>query len=755
MEIIQYHQYNQSIGKSKLLSSTAGVGSIITTKMGYYILVSDINKWKFVNKAHHIIDEIRNEETDELSWYEKAKSRITNRGLSFVNDKRFVDFLKSEEVMGLSNLVCLLSIPDIAINEVFNTPKWKDHHPIAKRLKELDEESKAEDYMVMGTHFPKWFINSKKKLKQYSEWKHLWITNGQKSYNFVPPRDVTTPIKDSQGNQILIKQKDKDGGEKTIPLFKKLKQTNLILICPNGHLSDIPWARFLKWKSERVSNNDIGLHLFDIDKCCTNPDLEWSESTTKSDGYGSIFIECKNCGLGGGNNKINLEGINNLKPLCRGEKPWEIDLKQDGDSIPPYENCVRINPGRCRECNETHSPPHMRVSLVTGNSVYFANGFSSLYIPQHLAEDIDPLLLEGLKRCEAKYERYLKAFPETTKPDFWKKLDKEDFIIDNGFIENGVILIDLRELEKAFLNVDEGDDYNDPFETYRWQEYQCFINNDSILDSEENKGISFCDINLNDFLSLFFHKIQQVEELKVTQVQMDFSRVRPKERIIVGNEVRESTEGKNIFSIESNDVFVIPANETFGEGLFFQFRDDKIQEWISNNISKESRFNRFFENQDLTSQGASTKQKIRNNGPKHFLIHTFSHMLMRELEFSCGYPTASLKERLYISNNPENPMSGVLIYTAEGAEGSMGGLVWQGQPEKIEELIKKGLERAIDCSSDPLCWESDGQGIFDLNLAACFSCSLVSETACEEWNLGLDRRVLVDTEFGYFKNVIT
>ena len=99
-------------------------------------------------------------------------------------------------------------------------------------------------------------------------------------------------------------------------------------------------------------------------------------------------------------------------------------------------------------------------------------------------------------------------------------------------------------------------------------------------------------------------------------------------------------------------------------------------------------------------------------------------------------------------------MSGLLIYTAEGSEGSMGGLVSQGEPEKVLEIIKKGLERSVNCSSDPLCWESDGQGIFDLNLSACFSCSLVAETACEEINLGLDRRVLVDEKFGYFNNII-
>ena len=63
--------------------------------------------------------------------------------------------------------------------------------------------------------------------------------------------------------------------------------------------------------------------------------------------------------------------------------------------------------------------------------------------------------------------------------------------------------------------------------------------------------------------------------------------------------------------------------------------------------------------------------------------------------------------------------------------------------------------RALNCSSDPLCWESEGQGVFNANLASCFSCSLVSETTCEEMNLGLDRRVLVDENFGYFKSILT
>ncbi|MFD2271450.1 hypothetical protein ACFS07_10660 [Undibacterium arcticum] len=41
--------------------------------------------------------------------------------------------------------------------------------------------------------------------------------------------------------------------------------------------------------------------------------------------------------------------------------------------------------------------------------------------------------------------------------------------------------------------------------------------------------------------------------------------------------------------------------------------------------------------------------------------------------FECGYSTASLRERLYISSDATAPMAGILIYTAAGdSEGTMG-----------------------------------------------------------------------------------
>ena len=756
MKVLKQNQYNQGVGKYKLLSSTSGVGSIITTKLGSYVLISDINKWRFIKWANSKIEIVRTNNTDDRKVYEQSKSEISNRGIEFIDDQRFIKFIKSEKK--LENLVCLIGIPHMALNESFNTPNWKNH-PIRTALERTGEqfEGVSSHYMINGTHFPKWFKNGKGDLKKIGEWFSLWERECRshpqtlKLDYFAPPRDAGHFIRE-------MPSKNEDGNTITIREYKTLEQTNLILICPNGHLSDIPWAKYLRWKTEKYlrirKDDDNGEDLLSNEKvgpCCSNPKLKWTESKTKSEGYGSIYIECNSCGLGSGSDKdkpkINLEGINSLEPHCIGQKPWELDL--DNPTIIPYENCFIRN-------DNNNGREKMRIALVTANNVYYANGFSSLFIPMHIAENKPKELKESINILEKKYTKHFER-TAITRNDYWNtKFNFNDFLIDNDINpENEAVF--KNQLESEFLSSANDIDINDKHEEYRWQEYRCFSTHSSLPNITENKGLRFKDIVLPNELTDFFKKIQQVEELKVTNVQLDFTRVKPKERIVVNGEVQESSSGQNIFSIDSKELYTLPANETLGEGLFFEFSNDKINSWVSENIGElENRFGKYLNAiPDSNSQGLSSKMKIYNNKYKHFLIHSFSHMMMRELEFSCGYPTASLKERLYISTNPEKQMSGVLIYTAEGSEGSMGGLVSQGEPEKILEIIKKGLERSITCSSDPLCWESEGQGIFDLNLSACFSCSLVAETACEEMNLGLDRRVLVDEEFGYFKSIQT
>src|SRR5690554_4873135 len=412
MNILQAHQYNQGIGKYKLLSSTAGVGSIITTKFGTYVLISDINKWQFVTIFNNRIKNLLQSPPKDI--YDGIKREAKNLGLTLVDDKRFVKFIQHEKE--LNNLECLVAIPQMALNEMFNSVNWtkKVHgrtepaHPIAIALNEVNNGNpgKAVDYQIQGTHFPKWFLGAKKvkgkqDLKKIDEWKTEWIKKGNTKSTFSPPRDVNAPIKDTDGIQIRTKPYTDGNNEQrgNIPLFKELSQTNLILICPNGHLSDIPWSKYLNWKTQKenfeLKQNNSGSDLFDIDSCCSNSNLKWTESKTKSEGYGSIYLECTNCGLGSGNSKekpkITLEGINSLTPNCYGQKPWEVDL--NNPDFLPFEKCYKKD-------GENYEREKMRVSLVTANNTYYSNGFSSLFIPMHLAEEKSEELWEiGRASC--------------------------------------------------------------------------------------------------------------------------------------------------------------------------------------------------------------------------------------------------------------------------------------------------------------------------------------------------------------------
>jgi hypothetical protein len=755
MKILRSNQYNQGISKSKLLSSTSGVGSIVTSKIGTYILVSDIDKWSFIQWVNSKIKIIRSQKSDDNEVYNLSKAEVLNRGLEIIDDHRFIKFIKSEK--GLDNLVCLVGIPHMSLNESFNTPKW-ENNPIQVALKKSGEphQGRSKDYMINATHFPKWFKNSQGHLKRIGDWESLWdkecrkYPNKIKKSNFSPPRDATTYLRD-------ISSRNEDGNPIKIREYRQLEQTNIVLICPNGHLSDIPWPNYLKWKTEKYlrerPDEDKGEDIMSFDlvgPCCSNPKLKWTESKNKSEGYGSIYLECTSCSLGSGQDnvrpKINLEGLNSLQPNCSGHKPWEINI--DSNANIRSENCyVENDISKGRE--------KLKVSLVTANNVYYSNGFSSLFIPIHIAENISPELVEAIDLIERKYLRYFNLNGMTREKYWDSKFDIDDFLIENDITPD--VDIDFQyKLKTLFFSAGSPDLEEDYHEAYRWQEYNCFSRYSSLPDIELNEGLSFNEITLPNALTQFFTKIQQVEELKMTNVQFDFTRVKPKERIVVKGVVQPSKTGQNIFSNDHNEVHTIPANESLGEGIFFEFSNLAIDDWISENqIVLSARFGQYITDvPNPNSQGLASKMLLFNNGFKQFLIHSFSHLIMRELEFSCGYPTASLKERLYISNSSEKLMSGVLIYAAEGSEGSMGGLVSQGEPDMIIKIIKEGLRRSMECSSDPLCWESEGQGIFDLNLSSCFSCSLVAETACEEMNLGLDRRVLVDENFGFFKTLI-
>jgi hypothetical protein len=118
---------------------------------------------------------------------------------------------------------------------------------------------------------------------------------------------------------------------------------------------------------------------------------------------------------------------------------------------------------------------------------------------------------------------------------------------------------------------------------------------------------------------------------------------------------------------------------------------------------------------------------------------------MSELTLECGYSSASLKERLYVSEG-KNGMAGVLIYTGTtDSEGTLGGLEMRGRGDLIVPTIESAIRKLSWCSADPVCGEGLAAAPDSFSIASCHSCLLLPETACELHNKFLDRTLLVGT----------
>lgn len=200
--------------------------------------------------------------------------------------------------------------------------------------------------------------------------------------------------------------------------------------------------------------------------------------------------------------------------------------------------------------------------------------------------------------------------------------------------------------------------------------------------------------------------------------------------------------------LASGRVPWVPAVERRGEGIFLQLREDRVTAWASS-VGQHphvqaltASYGRWRGNRDLPPD-------LQFPVARYLLLHTLSHLLLRQVALECGYSSASIRERLYVGT-PNKPTAGLLLSTAASdSEGTLGGLVALADKRFLGRLLTDALEDAQTCSSDPLCAERVPEGPSDqLHVAACHACLFASETSCEAGNRWLHRGVLVDIASG-------
>lgn len=485
-------------------------------------------------------------------------------------------------------------------------------------------------------------------------------------------------------------------------------QSRFVSVCEDGHLQDFPWH---EWLNAHNNSN------------CTQENCELRLTGTGSTSVSDIRVMCVSCNskpvsLAGIFQKVKNKTSDELSTTmsskgveCSGHRPW---LGND------YEKCKKP----------------IVAALRQATNVYYSKTDTSILIPLDTSIDFNQI-----------DEMYRNLDPNTKltiegSADFDLKVQFLDLALEHRFnSENLASYLKKRlESEESITEIESEVEY-------RSQEHSHFFkdNVDGVL---VTKQIDTC--KFSSWFKECFSNIIQVKELTVTNAFYGFDRISPQN-------TRNLKNYKNALRLSNNkNNNWLPAVNVYGEGIFIEFNAESIVEW-SKIIFNKSVF-RKLAGKKITNP---LFDKVEEFSPAFLLIHTFAHLLINQLIFDCGYSTASLRERLYVSESEKTEMYGVLIYTAAGdSEGSLGGLVRMARQSTIENIIMKAIISSNWCSSDPICSEignQGGQGPDGMNLAACHNCTLLPETSCEMFNSLLDRGMITSHSLngdGYFDKVL-
>ena len=482
----------------------------------------------------------------------------------------------------------------------------------------------------------------------------------------------------------------------------------VVTVCEHGHLNDFPWVKWVHVKSKKP--------------ICGNPMLKFKTGASGTEGLEGLSVTCS-CGamatLKGAFDKDCFEKLDseegNRMFLCDGNHPYK------------------------HKREECHCYP--RTVQRGASSVYFPVVHSSLVIPPY-ADKLNTKI-ENSKAFEDCLTIIADEEPEYRLEMIERRLSKW---VEKIALEIGEDAADIEKiLTKKWLdNTDETVDVTSI--QYRVDEYLALSGeisspNGSLGDfSREEMDMSEYDIPHIKSISL-------IDKIRVVNALVGFSRLTP----------AMNKEDNGFVDAKEAETNWYPAYEVRGEGIFIEFNQADIDNWISNHPEVVERAQRLNDNYAASFIG---KNHPRTITPKFVMLHTLSHLLISQLSFECGYSIASLSERLYCAEESDGKqMSGIFIYTASGdSEGTLGGLVRQGREDAFPRIIKKAVASALTCSNDPVCILSRGQGRDSLNLAACHACGLLPETCCEERNAFLDRGVIVGTfenrDIGFWNDIL-
>lgn len=508
------------------------------------------------------------------------------------------------------------------------------------------------------------------------------------------------------------------------------RPVRFISVCSHGHIADFPWKAWCGC----TCPGDSGLVLNDSG----GPDL------------GSVKVSCSSCKhsrtLAGSmsmerdpdNGKIKKSGLKSAGITCTGERPWL------GQAAQP-----------CQE-------PPVAV-LINQSNIYFGKVLSSIYLPDMSSEKSVTGIQKILRHDDLDLSIIKTLIQLGATSDALKKLHDILLPYYPSLPDDALIMQAMKALSLGPSLVDEG-----PMPVMEESESQKFRRAEyNVLRNAVGPGVDdelrVIASQVPDGMKRWFRRINLIERLRETRVFCGFDRlIREREPLA---SMPDSAMNQLFLRPPAPDLQWLPAIKNYGEGIFVELDEGAISNWLAeNSVWLADRLDQAFvarmADETNLMPPCHSRNKMQQWAARYLLVHTLAHIMINQMVFESGYSSAALKERLFVSSDPEAPMAAFLIYTAAGdSEGSLGGLVRIGRPELFEPMVLKALSRASWCSADPVCSEDlGGGGSRRVNKAACHACVLLPETACETVNSGLDRAMVIGipgaSHYGFLSELI-
>lgn len=462
-----------------------------------------------------------------------------------------------------------------------------------------------------------------------------------------------------------------------------------VAVCKAGsHVQDVPWFMWTHRGHDAGATEEVRV-------CRAYKELRFEHSRTRGEGLASLRVVCDGCGrsrplsdlIGAG--ALHRDGI-----LCEGRQPWE---PEDSVVEPCNEHLVAVQRG------------------ATGN--YIAERVSALDIPEEKTRSEE---LSATIQAHAYFQRLVddNGGPKSEMIAGWIAEEvgvNADTVLsiaggEERSADGGIHVLKDGEWAAFVEKIVNGKD----------REVSHFV-----VDGWPHTSITSEPSELRDLIAGIgqVHRVREVRALK------GFRRHSPNASFISADLGQDPKQRP-----------VYPSLELFGEGIFLQFNEEKLQAWEAR-PDVQARAHILM---DRCEQLEWARSRLDVPEPRFIALHTIAHILIRRLAFASGYSSAALQERIYASTERPDHTAGILVYTAAGdAQGTLGGLVRLGDPNRLIPLLIAALGDADVCSNDPVCIGSDRQGSSQLNLSACHGCTLVSETSCETGNRLLDRQLVL------------